>query len=521
MARDGDARSVSEHKGGEGGSHEVRTTLAARILRETARFAALQTFATILAWAANLLLARLLSRRDFGVYAICSVWVGVGSVLGDGGLGAALLRRKEEPTQRELQTALTTLLVISSTMAVALFALAPWLAARAHLTPSEGTVMRALAPMFLVGALRVVPYVKLERALSFSRIARIELIASTVRHAGAIALAFVGMGPWALVAANLASSALQLTLAYRAAPGWPGLGLDLPALRALFSYGGRVQALAICAYIKDNISGALLGNVLGPVSVGVFDFGLKYIQIPVLAVNSLARVQLPVYARLQARDPILHASVLGALRSATVLGVPLLVGLSFGAPWIIPKLYDPKWAPSYPVVWGFLVNMIGGLCASPLFTLLQGQGRPGLAIWVFGGWTLTTWGLAIAAVVLRPGDLGLVAGAHSAVTMLVVLALLRWAATHMGGSLTRHLLAPWIAGLCALIAGFSLVRVGGWAAHPLVCGVASMLAYALVLLLLERGRVVREVRAITKGARGDAVTAAGTGTPPPTSEPGA
>lgn len=504
---------MSEHEpeGGEATSPEVRTTLAARILRETARFAALQTFATILAWAANLLLARLLDRRDFGVYTICAVWVGVGSVLGDGGLGAALLRRKEEPTKRELQTALTTLLVISSTMAVALFAAAPWLASRAHLTPAEGRVMRALAPMFLVGALRVVPYVKLERSLSFARIARIELVASTVRHAGAITLALAGMGPWSLVAANLASSALQLTLAYRAAPGWPGLGVDLPALRALFSYGGRVQALAICAYLKDNISGALLGNVLGPVSVGVFDFGLKYIQIPVLAVNSLARVQLPVYARLQPRDPILHASVLGALRSATVLGVPLLVGLSFGAPWIIPKLYDPKWAPSYPVVWGFLLNMIGGLCASPLFTLLQGQGRPGLAILVFGGWTVTTWGLAIGAVVLRPGDLGLVAGAHSAVTMFVVLALLRWASKHMAGSLTRHLMAPWVAGLCALSGGFALSRSHGWTAHPLACGVGSMLVYAAVLLLIERGRVVREVRAIAKGARGEAVTAAGSG----------
>lgn len=480
-------------------------SLGQKILGETARFAALQTVAAVLAWIANVLLARLLERRDFGVYGICSFYVGIGGLLGDGGLGAALLRRKRDPTRKEFRVALTALLLVSVVLGGVLFTAAPWIGRHNRFDPGEINVLRAMAPLYFVSAFRLVPYIRLERELLFTRIARIELGASLVRHVLAIGLALAGGGVWALVVSGVVSAVLQLTFAYRASPGWVGLGWSWRAFRPLLNYGGKVQALNLCAYLKDNISAALLGSALGPGAVGLFDFGLKYIQIPVTAVNSLARVQLPVYARLHRTDPTLFSALRGAMRTATLLGIPLLGALAFAAPWVVPVVYSPRWVGSYPVIWGLLANMVGGLVASPLFTLLQGQGRPGFAIVVFVVWTVITWVLAIVALLVAPGSLGLVALAHSVVTMAVVVGLVSWAGRHLRRDLFRSLLAPLVAGIVALCAAALLPRAAGlagtWAAHPLAQASALIFVYFAALLALERAVVVDELRTLLASVR--------------------
>ncbi len=480
-------------------------SLASKILSETARFAALQSLASVLAWVANILLARVLDRRDFGVYGICTFYIGMGALLGDGGLGAALLRRRREPTRKEYRIALTALLGVSSVLGTILFAAAPWIAHYNRFTPAETNVLRAMAPLYFVSAFHVVPYIRLERQLQFARIARIELTASLVRHVLAITLALAGAGVWSLVVSGFTSAVLQLTFAYRASPGWVGIGWSWRAFRPLINFGGKVQALGICSYLKDNISAALLGSALGPSAVGVFDFGLKYIQLPVSGVNSLARVQLPVYARLDRTDPTLFSAVRGAMRTAMLAGIPLLVALAFASPWIVPVVYSPRWALSYPVIWGLVGNMMGGLVASPLFTMLQGQGRPGLAIVVFVVWTLMTWALAILGLVLAPGSLGFVAAAHSIVTVAIVIGLIAWGGRHLGRSLFPSLAGPVAAGIVALAVGalapHAASVVGTWCAHPIARALVAIGVYVVTLLAIEGRRVREEVRTLVASVR--------------------
>src|SRR5215212_7899108 len=52
---------------------------------------------------ANVVLARLLEPRDFGIVALGTVLITVGAFLSDGGLGSGLIRRAEPPRRRELE----------------------------------------------------------------------------------------------------------------------------------------------------------------------------------------------------------------------------------------------------------------------------------------------------------------------------------------------------------------------------------------------------------------------------------
>src|SRR5215212_3685433 len=52
---------------------------------------------------ANVVLARLLERRDFGIVAPCRVLITRGRFLADGARGSGLIRRHEPPRRRELE----------------------------------------------------------------------------------------------------------------------------------------------------------------------------------------------------------------------------------------------------------------------------------------------------------------------------------------------------------------------------------------------------------------------------------
>jgi PST family polysaccharide transporter len=476
---------------------ESTRPLVRRIIHETSRFAMLQIVAAALGWVANIGLARLLDRRDFGVFGIATFYIGLGNLLGSGGLGATLLRRKAEASRAEYQSTVSAMLAVSFVFAVLLFVLAPWIGRTNGFSESEVVVLRAMAPLYFMGALRIIPYVRLERDFSFSTIARIELAAALLRHLVALTVAAAFGSVWALVLSQFAAALLQLALAYRASPGWVGLGFSWPAFRPLLAYGSKIQSLSICAYFKDNISRSLLGATTGPSSVGLFDFAISYIQIPVVAVNSLARVQLPIYARLERDDPALHSALRGALRMALLLGVPLLVLLALAGPWLVSVIYGDKWLPSVPIARALLINMACGLLTSPLLTLLQGQGRAGLALITFGLWTLGTWALALIAVGIDPHALTAVGYAHSATTLVITLYLLGWAARHLGRPILPDLAAPVASGMLAFAIPTAAAHfAGGILAHPLSLGLGSLVCYLLTLAALDGRRVLSEARAL-------------------------
>ncbi|MET0389575.1 MAG: oligosaccharide flippase family protein [Polyangiales bacterium] len=469
-------------------------SLTRRILSETSRFAALQAANAGLGWGAQVVLARLLDQRDFGVYGICTFYIGIGQLLGDGGLGATLLRRKAAATLEEYRATVTSLLGLAGLFALGLWIAAPIIAAKNHFTAHETWALRVMAPLYFVGAFRVAPYVRLERELRFGAIARIELAAQAFKHLVALSLAAADGGLWALVVSELCGSALRLAAAYRTAPGWVGLGWTWRAFQPLIAYGSKVQAIALCAYVKDNLSRALLGTLLGPAAVGLYDFGLGYIQIPVIAVNGLARVQLPVYARFDIDDPALYNTLRGAIRTALLLGLPFLGLLAWTAPWLIEALYGAKWTPSQPVVWGLLLNMACSLTLSPLFTLLQAQGHAGQALKVFTLWTTGTWLASLAGYHLGQGQLGPIAAAASCTTLLVTTYLFRWVRQHLARDLfgdTRNLIA---AGLLALGAA---ALANTQRQHPVVLAALFVAVYVFTVYALERQQIVAELNALT------------------------
>jgi O-antigen/teichoic acid export membrane protein len=472
---------------------EVPSTLIARVVRETLSFGAVQTGAQIFALLSNIVLARVLLPADFGIYDICGFFIGIGVLLGDGGLGASLIRKPEEPTPEEYGSIFLANVAVGGLLTCGFIAAAPLLARLYGLESTTVWVLMALAPNYLVNSLRSYPMIRIERELRFGKIARIDLIVLLLRQTTAVTLALLHFGVWALVLANVGAATLAVALTFMVQPGLPRLRFSKRAFMPLLLFGSKVQGLVILSFFKDNVSNAMLGALAGPAAVGLFNFAMKYIQTPLLAVNALGRVQLPTYARLQTDASALYSAVRGSLRIMFLLGIPFLMVLTTGAVWLIPTIWHVKWVPSIVVAYGLLPNMVGGLAASSMFTLLQARNEAGYALSVFAVWTSTTWILSLLAYHLGFGLLG-VAAAHSLVTVVIVCLLLARSGRVLGHSLFGVVGPPTFAGamgVAAVIALRWLPPSLAFLHHPAVLLVLPVATYVLAELLLE-GRLVRE-----------------------------
>ncbi|MFO0605964.1 MAG: oligosaccharide flippase family protein [Polyangiales bacterium] len=468
--------------------------LLRRATRELAKVAALQALGAALAPVSAWALWRLLDERDFGAYAIGGFFIGVGSLVGEEGVVAALLLKKDALTEEECDAAATFLLAVGATSAAIFLACSGVIGRRYHLTPHETNALRGMAPLFLAAPLRAIPTLRLQRALRLGRVARVDVTASVVQQGTAVALAWATRDVWALIGGHLAGAVTQNLLVWRAAPGFTRLSLRWSVLRPVLAYGLRVQGLTAAAFLKDNVAPTYLGAVMGPAAVGLFDFGVKYAQLPVTVVNAFARPQLSVYSRFAPGDPELLAAVTAITRFALLVGLGMLVVLAVGAPAIVPAVYGARWLSSLPVVYGLVANMAGGLIAGPLFALLQAQGHAGLAVRVFAVWTAGTWGLVLA---LRGEGVGAVAWAHSTVTVATVFWLVRWAERHLGGALLEGYSRACAAALGALGAAWGVRNVPALAGLSKGAGAGALIAlgvYVALLAALERGRFVRELR---------------------------
>src|SRR5215475_12224697 len=92
-------------------------------------------------------MARLLSKSELGVFALLNSFINFGNMLGDGGMGDALVQRREYDKQH-VNAAFYSSIVLAVILYFAVFAIAPWAAEFYH-QPELTSSLRIFSFIFL------------------------------------------------------------------------------------------------------------------------------------------------------------------------------------------------------------------------------------------------------------------------------------------------------------------------------------------------------------------------------------
>lgn len=303
--------------------------------------------------AAYLVIARLVTPDEYGVYVAGSLITGVGVTLAGGGLQAAIIQRRER-VEEAASTAVVSSLAAGAALALLSLALSPVVALFFH-NERAGTITAALSGWCLVRCTAIVPDALMQRRFAFVR--RLVVDPAGILAFGVVAIVATanGMGAWGLVAGTYASALTQTGLSWGLARWRPRLGLiSFRTWLELARFARHLFASELLRRISVEAPGAFVGRYLGADALGIYRYGDRFGSQPQGAVVNVAGyVLLPAFARIAAEPDRLRRAFLRALRSIALVAVPsgfLLVPL--GEPLAVVLLGE-RWQTAGYVMMGF------------------------------------------------------------------------------------------------------------------------------------------------------------------------
>lgn len=328
-------------------------------------------------FAVSIVLARLLSPTDFGIYALTAVFIALSTVLIDGGFSSAIIQKKEVGSEE--QTAvfwynLIIALVIATAIAISAPFLADWFG---H--PVLRPLLYVTATVVPLAALSAVPAAMLQRHLRFDLVAKAGLAASLISGIVAVVGAMNGAGIWSFAAQALVNAVVNTGMIW-VLGRWRPLGRPhLRAARELARFGSLIalSGLLEVAYAQGSL--LIIGKLHGTRDLGFYNRAQSLQNLPsgILAAI-VTRVALPIFSSRSDNHDALRRGVRMAQGVVMLINLPLMAALAIMPDLIIKVLYGPKWLVAAPVL---AILALGGVLF-PLHAvnlqLLLAQGRSDL-----------------------------------------------------------------------------------------------------------------------------------------------
>ena len=292
-----------------------------------------------------LVLARLLTPRDFGIVALATSVLALVDIFSALGLRQALLRIAR-PDRAHYDTAWTLQLLVLAFLAVVLVAVAP-LAARFYAEPALGLLIPILAASFVIDGLANIATVDFERNLDLGRDLRMRVSVRLASFFATLSAALILQNYWALILGMMLQSILNAAASYLFHPFRPRFSLskraELLGVSLWMFLASASQTIHIL--VEKLVVGRIATrNLLGAYSVSR-DLSSIFTEEISTALNRVTFVTTAQTGQPLSADPGRLSAMLGAY---ALIAAPLGLGLAATADDVVPVLLGPQWTAAPP-----------------------------------------------------------------------------------------------------------------------------------------------------------------------------
>lgn len=328
----------------------------------------------IFSFAAQIVLARLLAPRDFGLVALAYTVVAIAAVIRQTGIQQILVQRHKH-YRRWVNPAFWFELSVGLATAAALVVAAPIAASVFHSRELAGLVL-VIAVAAPLNAWYVVPNASLMIDMRFRAIAAVSIGYNLVAMATSIALALLGFGAYSFVIPLLTAGILRGIWLWWLARPPIRLKPQIRRWRFLVGDSGYMLGTGFLGSLVLQSGSLALGLFCTKAVVGQFFLAFNLsTQVWQLLSQNLGSVLLPALAKLQDDRPRQVAALLRASRMLAFIGLPLSLLLAVVAKPAVLIFYGSRWLPAVSVLRILAVAMAFGVPSFAAYTAMQSQGR--------------------------------------------------------------------------------------------------------------------------------------------------
>lgn len=312
----------------------------------------------------GIILARILLPEEFGLIGVLFVFIGISTVLIDGGLGLGLIRKKEV-TDKDFSTIFYLNLFISILLYIILYFTAPLIAiffGQQELT----TLSRVLFLCVLIYPFYQIQLVQLLRNLDYKTNTTINIVSVGLSGLIAILFAFYGLGVWALVCQQLSFHLIKAIMYFFITKWKPVIYFSLSTIRELWRFSVPILGQSFLNVIYNQIYTIIIGRFYPLKQVGYFTQANKYSDaLNAASQNIIGSATFPILAKIHDEKERVLRVYRRLTHSISLISFPVAIFLIAAAEPLIITLISEKWLASVRL----LQLLLAANLFSPIFTI--------------------------------------------------------------------------------------------------------------------------------------------------------
>ena len=290
----------------------------------------------------GIVLARLLSPDEYGLIGICLIFNDVLCGIVDSGFSNALIRKKD-CTYEDYNTMFLTNLGFSIVLYGLLFVCSPLVAhffGREELT----SLVRATGLLLFFNALSITQVTILTKRIDFKTKTKASLISAILSGIVGIAMAYIGLGVWALVGQMLSKQLLYTLCLWLLNKWWPTLKFSASSFRYMWGFGWKLLVSGLLNNIWSQLYQVVVGKFYSPATLGQYTRGREYASIFSSNLTSIIqRVSYPVLSEIQDDKQRMVEGYRRVIKMTMFITAICMISLGAVAEPLIYCLIGPQW----------------------------------------------------------------------------------------------------------------------------------------------------------------------------------
>ena len=231
-----------------------------------------------LSFVANLILARMLGPREFGLIGMIAIFIAIGISLIDSGLSASLIRTKNV-SDEDYSTVFVINLLFSVCIYGLIFVIAPYIA-MFYEQDILTNLIRVYCLGFIITAFTAVQLAILNREMKFKKITKINAPATIIGIVVGLVTAYNGFGVWSIVWMYLTTQACFSVFIWATSNWKTSWKVSRSKLKFHYNFGYKLMLSGLIDEIFKNSYNVIIGKYFNAQTLGLLRKGQNFQYVP-------------------------------------------------------------------------------------------------------------------------------------------------------------------------------------------------------------------------------------------------
>lgn len=296
----------------------------------------------------TIVVARILSPRDYGIAAMAAPVTSFLLMFQNIGLDQAVVQSREVDDQR-LTALFWVNIMLCLGVAAALMLVSPVVGWFYH-TPEAGYFVAASGLTALMTAPTLLHTALLNRELRFGALCLVDMMNSVTVFVATFVFALLLHSYWALWVGAFLGAVVSFIALWSFERWRPGLRFHFEGIGHMLRFGRNITGFNLANFFARNLDNVLIARRWGGATLGLYDRAYKLMMFPLQNINNpISNVMLPILGKLQDQPARYRQAYVMAVRGIQLLAIPGVVVAVITNERLVPFLLGERWAGVSPI----------------------------------------------------------------------------------------------------------------------------------------------------------------------------